>query len=123
MQPTRVFLVDDNKGLTLTFKHMLEARGYAVEVENKSAAAINSIKSFQPDIIFLDVVMPLQDGGDVYNRLKATPQLAAIPVVFFTSMVTTRESRNSEPNKLGHRYLPKPSSVEEIERVISDVLK
>jgi CheY-like chemotaxis protein len=123
MQRKQIFIVDDNKGLTTTFKHTLESRGHAVHVTNQSLLAVDAIRGLpvQPDIIFLDVLMPSQEGGDVYNQLQADPRLGAIPVVFFTSMVTPKEARNGALNKLGHRYLAKPATLDEVEKVMAEI--
>ncbi|HSI85642.1 MAG TPA: response regulator [Candidatus Methylacidiphilales bacterium] len=119
MQPKRIIVIDDDESLTFTFKLALESRGHIVETENRGVRAIDAIERFAPDVIFLDIIMPGSDGGEVYTRLRSLPRLASIPVVFLTAMVTREEARQGIPNERGLRYLSKPASIDDVEKAIA----
>lgn len=119
MQPKRILIIDDDESLTFTFKLALESRGHVVEKENRGVRAIDAIDRFAPDVIFLDIIMPGSDGGEVYTRLRNLPRMASIPVVFLTAMVTREEARQGAVNERGLRYLSKPASIDDVEKVIA----
>ncbi|MEY2600452.1 MAG: hypothetical protein RLZZ142_2711, partial [Verrucomicrobiota bacterium] len=90
----RVFIVDDEVGFTRLLRLTLEKTGsYLVREENHGPNALESAKSFRPDIIFLDVVMPELEGGEIAKILRAEPTLASVPIVFLTAIVSQRETR------------------------------
>ena len=92
MNPKRILVIDDDKGLTEMVKLNLEATGsYEVCIENHSPEAVETARQFRPDLILLDYVMPCMDGGDVASCLQRDPFLRTIPVVMVTALVSNRE--------------------------------
>lgn len=84
MRPT-ILTVDDSKGLRLMVAQALG--GFACDVHEASNGynAFFAIERARPDLILLDVSMPVMDGIETLTRLKAAPELAAIPVIMLTS--------------------------------------
>ena len=81
----RVFYVDDDEIVQRLVKIALERIGaLTVEMVNDSALAIDGIRSFRPDLVLLDCIMPKVDGVELFRQMRAIPEMAAIPVVFFT---------------------------------------
>jgi putative two-component system response regulator len=70
-----------------------------------------------PDIIFLDIVMPKIDGGDVAQQIRSDPALAHIPIVFLTAIVVERETKTDIG---GFPFLAKPVSIDAITRAIAE---
>jgi len=76
MKTKRILVIDDEPSITRTMKVNLERTGaYEVRAENHSDRALTTARQFQPDLIFLDVMMPEMDGGAVAQRLKDDPHL------------------------------------------------
>jgi CheY-like chemotaxis protein len=84
VRPT-ILTVDDSKGMRLMVAKALSA--YACEVGEASNGfnAFFAIERARPDLILLDVAMPVMNGVDMLERLKTTPELADIPVIMLTS--------------------------------------
>lgn len=84
MRPN-ILTIDDSKGLRLMVAKALS--GYDCEVNEASNGfnAFFAIERARPDLILLDVAMPVMNGVDMLERLKATPELADIPVLMLTS--------------------------------------
>lgn len=84
MRPN-ILTIDDSKGLRLMVAKALG--GYDCEVNEASNGfnAFFAIERARPDLILLDVAMPVMNGVDMLERLKATPELADIPVLMLTS--------------------------------------
>lgn len=118
MNPKRVLLVDDESGFTRLLKLTLEKTGdYVVREENDGTRAWLVAREFAPDIVFLDIVMPKIDGGDVAAQIRSDPALSHVPIVFLTAIVSTREGGQEIG---GFPFLAKPVSVDAIKRCIDE---
>ena len=118
MNARRVMIIDDESGFTRLLKLTLEKTGgFEVLEENDGTKAWLKAREFAPDIIFLDVVMPEIDGGDVAQQIRSDPMLAHVPIVFLTAIVSAKEGGHEIG---GFPFLAKPVSldavIESIER-------
>ncbi len=117
-------IVDDDRTTTLLLGKRLQATGhYEVRTENSGAAGLVAAKDFHPDLILLDVMMPELDGDEVAARLKASPETAAIPIVFLTSIVKQEEIGAASALVIGgNRFLAKPVDPNKVIDCIAEVL-
>lgn len=76
-----ILLVDDEFDLTSTVKAVLDGRGYKTEVCASGREAVDHLRTSRPDLVLLDVMLPLGGGYSVLERMRAVPELAATPVV------------------------------------------
>ena len=112
----RVFIVDDESGFTHLLKLTLEKTGrYIVKEENDGTKAWLAAREFGPDIIFLDVVMPKIDGGDVAKQITSDPLLEHVPIIFLTAIVSEKEGQHLIG---GFPFLSKPVSLQTITECI-----
>ncbi|MFA6600045.1 MAG: response regulator [Candidatus Omnitrophota bacterium] len=119
----KIMLVDDEIDCLRMMKLNLEAvGGYHVQVESRAVKALETARTFKPDLIFLDLVMPEMDGSDVACALKADPQLAKIPVVFLTATVTESEVSQTGQRIGGQVFLAKPVTVKQLTDCIQQIL-
>ncbi len=120
MNKKRIFVVDDEPGFTRLLKLTLERTGrYVVLEQNDGTQAWLTAREFKPDIIFLDIVMPKIDGGDVAQQIRSDPMLAHVPVIFLTAIVSQTET-NSEIG--GFPFIAKPVSLDAINKCIQEHL-
>lgn len=89
MAPTRVLVVDDDDGIRLLLRRVLEAAAYQVETAENGRLALEKVKTAPPDLIILDLMMPILDGWGVIERLRATH---APPPVVVLSAVAERDA-------------------------------
>src|SRR5438105_5143137 len=90
----RILIVDDDANSTRLVKILLERSGpYLVMEENDATNAHHSARNFKPDVIFLDVMMPKTDGGEVAAQIQADPELHDTPIIFLTALVTRAEAK------------------------------
>jgi CheY-like chemotaxis protein len=87
-----VYLADDEPGLLAVEREALEAAGYAVAAFPDGAKLLDAVRQRPPDLIFLDLNMPVMTGWEARERLLADPKTARIPVV----AVTARGGRSAE---------------------------
>lgn len=84
MRPT-ILTVDDSKALRLLVEKTLQPFACEATESNNGFNAFFAIERARPDLILLDVSMPVMDGVEMLTRLKAAPELATIPVIMLTS--------------------------------------
>jgi CheY-like chemotaxis protein len=89
----RILLVEDNDMNRDMLSRRLRARGFEVEVAVDGAAAIAATRTSRPDMILMDMSLPILDGWEATRRLKADPETRGVPVLALTAhaMTTDRE--------------------------------
>ena len=119
----RILLVDDEASFTRLMKLNLESNAeYEVHIENDGSKAVSTARSFQPDLILLDVIMPDIDGGEVASKLGADPKLKNVPVVFLTAVVSKNEVIEHGDMIGGRQFLAKPVTVADVKRTIEKLV-
>ncbi len=117
----KILLVEDNGTNRYLATFLLENRGFTVVHAANGIEALREARLALPDLILMDIQMPEMDGYEAARHLRATPEVAHIPIVAVTSyaMPGDRE-RALEHGFVG--YLEKPISTEtfvaEIERFL-----
>jgi CheY-like chemotaxis protein len=120
-QPKRILIVDDEAGFTRLLKLTLEGtRRYLVREENDAANALISARSFHPDLILLDIVMPKLDGGDVARQITSDPSLKNVKILFLTAIVSKREVPAG--GIAGFPFMAKPVSLAALTGKIEEIL-
>jgi two-component system sensor histidine kinase/response regulator len=108
-----VLIVDDiPKNLQLLGK-TLRDEGYKIVAVSKSEQVLESTKKYMPDLILLDVMMPVKTGFEVCEELKATKELEHIPVIFLTAKVE-QDSIIKGLELGGADYITKPFNTSEL---------
>ncbi|KAB8144300.1 response regulator [Chloroflexia bacterium SDU3-3] len=88
----RVMMVEDEPDIQTIAQMALEVLGqFTVEICSSGPEALAKAPIFHPDIILLDVMMPMMDGPTTLSELRANPATAGIPVIFMTAKVQSHE--------------------------------
>jgi CheY-like chemotaxis protein len=90
---TRILLVEDNEMNRDMLSRRLQRRGYSVTMAHDGEQGFSLACSELPDLILMDISLPLVDGCEVTRRLKANPKTRHIPVIALTAhaLLTDRE--------------------------------
>lgn len=115
-----VLVVDDNGTTLRTIKAMLEQK-YNVTLANSGMKALTSIGKSRPDVILLDYEMPVCDGRQTLEMIRADEEMADIPVIFLTS-VNDKEHIQAVIKLLPAGYLLKPPVPERLIESIEKAL-
>jgi PAS domain S-box-containing protein len=84
-QPLKVLLVEDNELNRDMLSRRLLRSGYTVVIATDGADGVLKARSEQPDIILMDISLPVMDGWEATQQLKANPQTAQIPIIALTA--------------------------------------
>ncbi len=116
----KVLVVDDNANTLRSIKAMLEEK-YNVTLANSGMKALTSIGKSRPDVILLDYEMPVCDGRQTLEMIRADEELTTIPVIFLTS-VNDKEQIQAVIKLLPAGYLLKPPVPERLIETIEQAL-
>ena len=118
--PYKILIIEDEIALQKTLKLNLELENYAIEICDSGDKAISVITTFKPNLILLDIMLPVLSGIDIYKHLKSLN--ITIPVIFLTAKNNVQDK--IEGLKLGaDDYITKPFDLEELLLRINNVLK
>ena len=116
----KVFLLDDDELIVSVLSKALKKEGYELHAETTTDGVVNKIKSWDPDIVLLDITMPGRDGINILKHIKSTDLGAQI--VMLTADDTAETAVIAM--KLGAAdYLTKPFNIDEVKIVINNVLE
>jgi len=115
----RILVVDDEPNIADLISAALRFEGYDVGVAATGGEAMNLVRSFRPNLVMLDVMLPDFDGTEVCRRLRQ--QGEHVPVVFLTARDTTQEKVAGL--SMGDDYVTKPFSVEELMARVGAILR
>ncbi len=107
MEPKKILIAEDSAVISQLIKFRLEKEGYRVLTAADGVVALEMAESHTPDVIVLDVMMPKKDGFTFLQETKATPALAAIPVIMLSARLLPEDAERAR--SLGaYAYLTKP---------------
>jgi CheY-like chemotaxis protein len=86
----KVLIVDDEVDIVSTVKYRLEFCEFEVVTAANGKEGLEKAASEKPDIILLDISMPVMNGHEMLERLKNNPELKDIPVIMFTAFSDAR---------------------------------
>lgn len=123
----KILLVDDDIDFVEATKTILESKPYEVIVAHDGDEALQKARKEGPDLILLDVIMPVKDGFSAAEQLKKDPQLKKIPTLMLTSF-SARHGETTIPVSRGFTleaedYIEKPVSPEELLAKVEQYLK
>lgn len=114
----KILLVDDDADFVESTKTILESKPYEVIVASNGDEGLRKARAEKPDLILLDVIMPVKDGFTAAEQLKKDPQLSKIPTLMLTAFAA-KGTETSIPVSRGFTletedYIDKPVSPEEL---------
>jgi len=123
----KILLIDDDIDFVAATKIVLESEPFEVIVAYEGDEGLKKAREENPDLILLDIIMPVKDGFTAAEQLKGDPQLSKIPVVMLTGF-SSRGQETSIPRSRGFSleaedYLEKPVTPEVLLSTVKEYLK
>jgi CheY-like chemotaxis protein/two-component sensor histidine kinase len=113
----RLLLVDDNEDAALLLGDSLRALGHLVEVAHNGPSALTVVEQFKPGVALLDLGLPVMDGFELGERLRADPDLQGIVLIAVTGYAQELDRRRSTASGFD-AHVAKPIDVHELDRLI-----
>ena len=114
----KILLVEDEESLRLLYEEELKAEGYEVVTAGNGKEALRQLEGIKPDLILLDIVMPVMDGMETLGRIMGKKR--SIPIIIHTSYPGYREDFMSWA---ADAYVAKSSDLRELKDTVRDLLK
>jgi CheY-like chemotaxis protein len=120
----KILVVDDESDVRELIKAGLDKTKYTTLSAASGMEALGICKINKPDLILLDIAMPMMDGYQVCEKLKQDPQTKDIPVLFLTGKDLDPRGIIERYEHLGAcGYIPKPSTLKELLEKIGEILQ
>lgn len=117
----RVLIAEDEPSILLSLEFLLASSGYEVSVARDGAEALRLTESLRPDLIVLDIMLPIVNGFEVCHKVRSTAALEHIKILMLTAR--GRESEARKGVALGaHAYMTKPFATRELVQTVSELL-
>jgi DNA-binding response OmpR family regulator len=114
----KVLIADDEPNIVTALEFLLRRSGYDVRVVTNGADALAAVESYVPDVVLLDIMMPVKSGYEVCQRMRERPEWRHIKIVMLSAK--GREAEVSKGMSLGaDLYITKPFSTQELINAIN----
>ena len=108
-----ILVVDDEPNIVLSLEFLLKKEGYQVRTATNGEEALVALKESKPDLVLLDVMMPIMDGYDVCQTVRADPVLSSVHIIMLTAR--GRDIERDKGLALGaDDYVTKPFATSEL---------
>ncbi len=117
----RVLIADDEPNIVASLEFLMEQAGFEVKLAANGQEALELVASFRPDLVLLDVMMPVKNGYEVCQSLKSDPATRGVKVVMLSAK--GRDVEVAKGLELGaDAYVTKPFSTRDLVAQIRDML-
>ena len=117
----KILIVDDEPNIVMSLEFLLKKEGFVIETAGDGDAALEKVRSFLPDLILLDVMMPKKAGFEVCEVLRSDSALNHIRIIMLTAK--GRETEQAKGLALGaNAYMLKPFSTKDLVAKIRELL-
>ncbi len=121
MERKKILLADDEEDIKIVVRLYLESKGYDIITAFDGLDATEVIDREKPDLILLDVMMPIMNGYEVVSHVRGNPETEHIPIVMFSA--ATHEGAVRKGLEAGaNDYLTKPFDPSKLEDVVHKYL-
>lgn len=117
----RILIADDEPHIVTSLEFLMRRRHYEVRVARDGEEALRLAGEFRPDVLLLDVAMPLCDGFEVCRRIRANPASGGVRILMLTAH--GRDAEKERGLTLGaDAYMTKPFSNSDLLAKVRDLL-
>jgi two-component system, chemotaxis family, sensor kinase Cph1 len=121
-KPFRVLVVDDRQENLLVIKRLLEPLNFEVKAITNGNAAIKLFRSWHPEVIFMDLVMPYPDGFEITRKIRMLPKGESVVIIAMSASVFEKDHQDSFSAGC-NAFIKKPVKLYEILNLLQEHLK
>jgi CheY-like chemotaxis protein len=116
----KILIADDEENIRTLYKIELEDAGYIVELASNGKEAVEKFEKTSPDIVILDIKMPVMDGIEALQAIRQLPQGKSVPIILFTAY---GEYQQDFTTWASDAYIVKSHDITELKQTIERLLK
>jgi DNA-binding response OmpR family regulator len=121
-EPRKVLIVDDEPNILMALEFLFKRSGYEVRLARDGGEAMKEAEAWRPDLMLLDIMMPVKNGYEVCQSVRERPEFSAMKIVMLSAKGS--EAEISKGLSLGaDRYVTKPFSTQELLATIDQLLR
>jgi len=120
-QNKTILLIDDERPWLEIMSHVLKEKSFKVMTAESGPEALKKLISRKPDLILSDVRMPVMNGFDLYEHVRAEPKNKAIPYVFMSS-IDDYDAIHVAKELGADGYVTKPYDIDDAKTTINQLL-
>jgi two-component system, OmpR family, alkaline phosphatase synthesis response regulator PhoP len=118
----KILIADDEPSIVAAVEFLLRRNGYEVEVARNGEEALQLVDTSHPDLVVLDVMMPVKSGYEICKRIRERPDSQSIKIIMLSAK--GRDAEVSKGLSIGADvYITKPFSTRELLAKIDDLLR
>ena len=117
----RVLIVDDVAENREMLAYLLRQVGFQIDEAENGRAALDHARALRPDLVLMDMMMPVVDGAQATRLMRGDPQLAEVPIVIISASVTQEDQRQWRAAG-GNAFIAKPISRDQLLLQVGELL-
>ncbi|EDM37803.1 Response regulators consisting of a CheY-like receiver domain and a HTH DNA-binding domain [Pedobacter sp. BAL39] len=117
--PKKIMICDDDAGILEMMEMIMDEYGFDVITQANSLNVLQGLQQEKPDLLLLDIWMPLLSGDQVLKNIKADVQFNKLPVIMYSA---SSEGRSIAENAGADDYIDKPFDMNELEVKIRQLI-
>jgi len=118
----KILIVDDEPDISKSLSEHFERQGYKVDIAYNGEECLVHAKEFKPDLILLDILMPVMDGISALKQLKADSATSGIPVIMLTNLDSQDKVAGAMEAGTTHYLVKSDYSPEDLDKKVDEVL-
>ena len=91
----KVLIIEDDPLMSRMYQKIFSFEGYEVDVAENGEDGLALVRSWSPNLILLDIMMPKMNGMEVLEKLKSDPATKKLPVVILTNLAGQKDAENA----------------------------
>lgn len=122
MENPKVLVVDDEPSIVVSLEYLLGQAGYEVHTATDGQQALDAVNALRPQLVLLDVMMPVMNGFEVCRRIRDDPALAGTRILMLTAK--GRDVEVGQGLSLGaDAYITKPFATRELMAAVARLMQ
>lgn len=117
----KILIADDEPNIVISLEFLMQQSGYEIRSVTNGDDALRVVREFRPDVLLLDIMLPLKNGFQVCQMIREAPELNHIKIIMLTAK--GRETEVAKGLALGaDAYITKPFATRELLETVKQLL-
>jgi len=122
-RPKKILIADDDENIRITMGSLLSLEGYEVITAENGEETLEMIRTGDPDLLILDLMMPEMDGASVAHDLSSRVSGKRIPIIIVSGLVLEDTGKQFDTASGNVKFLKKPFEITELLALVNESLK